>query len=79
MTSEEVPLNWNAWVRQTHRWVSIAFTVTVIANFVALAREEPVVWVSYVPLLPLALLLFTGLYLFVLPYATKRRSTRRTD
>jgi len=30
-----------------------------------------------VPLLPLALLLFTGLYLFVLPYATKRRSERR--
>jgi hypothetical protein len=30
------------------------------------------------PLLPLALLLFTGLYLFVLPYATKWRSGRRT-
>ena len=26
------------WIRQTHRWVSIAFTVTVIANFVALAQ-----------------------------------------
>jgi hypothetical protein len=37
-----------------------------------------VVWVSYVPLLPLALLLFTGLYLFVLPYAAKWRSGRRT-
>ena len=31
-------MNWNAWIRQTHRWLSIAFTVTVIANFVALAR-----------------------------------------
>jgi hypothetical protein len=28
---------------------------------------------------PLALLLFTGLYLFVLPYAAKWRSARRTD
>ena len=33
---------------------------------------------TYLPLLPLALLLFTGLYLFVLPYATKWRSGRRT-
>ena len=55
------------------------FTVTVIANFVAMAQGEPPVWVTYSPLLPLALLLFTGLYLFVLPYATKWRSGRRTD
>jgi heme A synthase len=67
-------LNWNKWIRQIHRWLAIAFTVTVIVTFVALAQEEPAVWVSYVPLLPLALLLFTGLYLFVLPYATKWRS-----
>lgn len=67
----------NTWVRQIHRWLAVAFTVTVIVTFVALAREESVVWVSYVPLLPLALLLLTGLYLFVLPYATKWRSGRR--
>jgi hypothetical protein len=79
LSSEEVPLNWNIWVRQTHRWDSIAFTVTVIANFVALSRGAPPAWVTYSPLLPLALLLFTGLYLFVLPYATKWRGGRRTD
>ena len=80
-SSEEVPLNWNKWVRQIHRWVSIAFTVTVIANVVALARGGgmPPPWVTYSPLLPLALLLFTGLYLFVLPHATKWRGRRRTD
>ena len=61
------------WIRQFHRWVSIAFVVAVIVTFVALARKEPVVWVSYVPLLPLALLALTGLYLFALPYATKGR------
>jgi len=72
-------MNWNNWVRQTHRWLSIAFTVAVIATFVALGQKEPVVWVSYLPLPPLALLLLTGLYLFVLPYATKWRSGRRTD
>jgi hypothetical protein len=72
-------LNWSNWIRQIHRWLSIAFTVAVIVTFVALGQKEPVVWVSYVPLLPLALLLFTGLYLFVLPYANKWRSGRRTD
>ena len=71
-------MNWNYWIRQTHRWLSIAFTVAVIAAFVALAQKKPAVWVSYVPLLPLALLLITGLYLFVLPYATKWRSGRRS-
>jgi hypothetical protein len=72
-------LNWNKWVRQIHRWLSIAFTVTVIANFVALSQGKPPDWVTYSPLLPLAFLLFTGLYLFVLPYATKWRSGRPTD
>jgi hypothetical protein len=67
-------LNWNKWVRQIHRWLSIAFTVAVIVSIVALVQEEPAVWVFFLPLLPLALLLFTGLYLFVLPYATKWRS-----
>ena len=65
-------MNWNKWVRQIHRWVSIAFTVTVIANFVALSRGTPPPWITYSPLPPLALLLFTGLYMFVLPYTVKR-------
>ena len=70
----------NNWIRQIHRWLSIAFTVTVIANFVALGsgQGQPPAWVTYSPLLPLALLLFTGLYLFVLPHATRWRGGRRT-
>jgi hypothetical protein len=64
------------WVRQTHRWLSITFTVTVAVCFVALTGSLPF-WVFYVPLLPLFLLMFTGLYMFVLPYATRRRSGRR--
>lgn len=64
------------WIRQFHRWMSITFTVTVIVTFIALAQEEPLVWVSYVPLIPLALLFLTGLYMFVLPYAAKWRSAR---
>jgi hypothetical protein len=66
---------WNQRIRQTHRWLSIVFTVTVLANFAALAAGEgqPPSWVTYSPLLPLGLLLLTGLYLFVLPYATRWR------
>ena len=71
-------MNWNRWVRQTHRWLSIAFTMAVIVNIVALGQEGPAVWAGLLALLPLAFLLFTGLYLFVLPYASKRRSARRT-
>lgn len=66
----------NKWVRQVHRWVAVFFTVTVLATVVALAREEPVVWVSYTPLFPLALLFCTGAYLFLVPYLPRaRRST----
>ena len=66
----------NAWVRRVHRWMSIAFTATVVANFVAIARGQPSAWVTYSPLPPLALLLFTGLYLFALPHAVRWRARR---
>jgi membrane protein CcdC involved in cytochrome C biogenesis len=71
-------LNWNKWVRQIHRWLAIVFTVAVIVNIVALGQEKPAVWVGILALLPLALLLLTGLYMFVLPYAAKWRSAQPT-
>ena len=71
-------MNWNKWVRQTHRWLSIAFTVGVIVNFVAVLQKNYTGWVGLLALLPMALLLVTGLYLFVLPYASKWGSGRRT-
>jgi hypothetical protein len=46
-------------IRQTHRWLFIIFTATVIANFVAMALGEPPVWVVYSPLPPLFLMLVT--------------------
>lgn len=73
-------MNWNNTIRQVHRWVSIVFTLTVVANFVAIGLgggAQPPAWVTYSPLLPLALLLFTGLYLFVLPYLVKWRGGRQ--
>ena len=73
-------MNASSWIRQIHRWVAILFTVTVIANFIARAPGSgpPSPYVTYSPLLPLALLLFTGLYLFALPYAARWHSARRT-
>ena len=65
-------------IRQSHRWLSILFTLTVVANFVAMTQGPPPAWVTYAPLLPLGLLLFSGLYLFVLPYAARSRKGRRS-
>ncbi len=67
-------MNWSKWIRQVHRWLSIAFTLAVVANFVAMALGEPPAWVVYSPLPPLFLLLATGLYMFALPYALRRRA-----
>lgn len=62
----------NNTIRQVHRWLSIIFTLTVIANFVAMALGEPPAFVVYSPLLPLFLLMFTGLYMFAPPYFARR-------
>jgi len=67
-------LNWNRLIRQTHRWLSMTFTLAVILNLVFLMQKEQVVWVGLLALFPLILLLITGLYLFALPYAAKGRS-----
>ena len=72
-------MTWNHWIRQIHRWLSIVFAVTVVANFAAMTRGQPPAWVTYSPLLPLAVLLLTGLYLFALPYTTRWRSARRPN
>jgi hypothetical protein len=75
-------MNWSNWIRQTHRWLGIAFTVAVIANIVVMSVRQgqmPPPWVTYSPLPPLALLWFSGLYLFVLPYASRWRSGRRVE
>ena len=65
------------WIRQFHRWISMLFVLTVVANFVAMGMNpgvQPPMYIVYAPLFPLALLTLTGLYLFALPYLTKWRS-----
>ena len=71
-------MNWNKWIRQTHRWVSVAFTVAVIVNGIAVAEKKYTNSLGLMAVFTLALQFFTGLYLFVLPYAAKWRSERRT-
>jgi cellulose synthase/poly-beta-1,6-N-acetylglucosamine synthase-like glycosyltransferase len=67
-------LNWSKWIRQTHRWLSVAFTVAVIVNIIAIAQKKYTNGLGLLAVIPLAFQFFTGLYLFVLPYAAKWRS-----
>ena len=67
-------MNWNKLIRQTHRWLSIAFTLAVIANVIAMMQGQQIVWVGLLALAPLILLLISGLYMFMLPYMTKLRT-----
>ena len=68
------------WIRQIHRWMSLVFTATVILNIVVMSVRagQPPALVTYSPLPPLFVLLFTGLYLFVLPYAARWRKGSAT-
>ena len=72
-------MNWNGWIRQIHRWLSIAFTAAVIINMVALVQGEQIVWIGLLALFPLVLLLLTGLYLFALPYTRWRNEELRAE
>lgn len=63
-------------IRKSHRWLAVIFTATVVFTAVALSMPDPMLWVSYVPLFPLALMFLSGAYLFVQPYRAKRRERR---
>lgn len=72
-------MSWNRRIRQVHRWLSIVFTLAVIANFVALGVAQQTVWVGLMALIPLFFLLLTGLYLFALPYVAERRKASTAE
>jgi hypothetical protein len=69
-------LNWNKWIRQTHRWLSIAFTVVVVINGVAVVQGKYNAKLGLTAVAVLALMWLTGAYLWVLPYAARWRSRR---
>jgi hypothetical protein len=66
-------MNLSKFVRQAHRWVSIAFTATVVVNIILVASGKSVEWLYMLPLAPLLLLIPTGLYMFFQPYFRKPR------
>ncbi|WP_197277131.1 hypothetical protein [Sphingomonas profundi] len=59
--------------RQVHRWMSIVFTLTVVANFAAMTRGPVPAGITYSPLPPLLFLTVTGLYMFARQYGFGRR------
>lgn len=64
----------NSFIRTSHRWISIAFTLGVIAYIVAMSGGgQPPWWMGLFALVPLILLLVSGLCLFALPYVLKAR------
>ena len=69
-------MNWNKWIRQTHRWLSIVLTLGMVINFAAVVLGKYSNTLGLLAVLPLALLYLTGLYLFVLPYASRWRRHR---
>jgi hypothetical protein len=64
-------------IRQTHRWLSVAFTAGVVGYMIVMTRGQPPGWVGLFALVPLILLLVSGLYMFVLPYVVRGRGGRR--
>ena len=40
-------MRWNHWIRQSHRWLSVLFTLTVVGNFAMRLQGEPSAWVTY--------------------------------
>ena len=66
-------MKWNVLIRQFHRWMSIAFTLGVITYIVVMTQGTPPAWLGLFALVPLVLLLVSGLYMFVLPYVSRAR------
>ena len=64
------------WIRKIHRWLSIAFTVAVIANIVAMTMQVQATWIGLMAFVPLIPLLATGLYMFAQPYLGRRSEAR---
>jgi len=69
-------MHWNKWIRWTHRWLSVAFTVAVLINFVAILMKRYTNGLGLMAVATLALQFVSGMYLFLLPYAAKWRGGR---
>ncbi len=63
-------------IRLVHRWLPVAFTFGVIVYITTMMRGRQAPWLGLLPLVPLILLLVSGLYLFARPYALGWRRGR---
>lgn len=71
-------MNWSARNRQLHRWMAMIFTLLVMLIFICLGLGiEPVEWVYLLPLPPLFVMMFSGLWMLVLPHLLRWRDARR--
>ena len=66
-------MNWKKWIRVTHRWASVAFTLVVIVNGIAVMQGKYSTRLGLMAVAVLGLQFVTGMYLFVLPYVVKWR------
>ena len=58
----------SSFIRQAHRWLSITFFVAVLANFAVMGQGDIALWIGGATLVPLFLLLLSGLYMLILPH-----------
>ena len=65
-------MNWSKLIRQTHRWPGLSLIALTLVNVIAFGMGRAIPWLYYLPLVPLFLLMFSGLYLFVQPYLGRR-------
>ncbi len=65
-------MTFHHFARQSHRWLSILFTAMslVLWAMLGFGAEVPQ-WAYFLPLLPLALMMLTGLYMFFRPYVVR--------
>ncbi|HTU12339.1 MAG TPA: hypothetical protein VMG08_15715 [Allosphingosinicella sp.] len=69
-------MNRSTFIRRSHRWVAMAFTLLVLANMAAYSFGPPPAWLTYAPLLPLLLLMLGGTVMFFQPHLARRRARR---
>jgi hypothetical protein len=66
-------MTFHVFARQSHRWLSMVFTALSVALWATLGFGRTVPqWAYFLPLLPLALMMVTGIYMFFRPYVLRR-------
>jgi hypothetical protein len=66
-------MNWSKLIHQTHRWLGLSLIVLTIANMIAYGTGNAMDWLTYLPLLPLFLLMLSGGWMFAQPYLARTR------